>query len=61
MNLIIGLVTGAFGLSMFITCQIAGIKEDQFVRGSVPPDAVLIDALILVTFDPAVPACVFAS
>jgi len=64
MNLMIGLVTPPFGLNMFITCQIAGVTQGQFVREAIPFYATLIAALMLVTFIPAlstaVPAYVFA-
>ncbi|MCX7324198.1 MAG: TRAP transporter large permease [Hyphomicrobiales bacterium] len=53
MNLMIGLITPPFGLNMFITCQIAGIRQGEFVREAIPFYVILIMALMVVTFVPS--------
>lgn len=53
MNLMIGLITPPFGLNIFITCQIAGIRQGAFVREAVPFYIVLLAALAVVTFVPS--------
>lgn len=52
-NLMIGLVTPPFGLSMFVACEIAGARQSQFVKAMLPYYAALLAGLALVAFVPA--------
>lgn len=49
-NLMIGMITPPFGVSMYITCDIAHINMKQFTKAAWPMIAVLILVLMLITY-----------
>jgi len=51
-NLLIGLVTPPYGLTMYLLCQIAGISLQQFWRHMWPIFLTMIVALVIVTLYP---------
>lgn len=53
LNLMIGLVTPPYGISMFITCEIANCSIQDFIRESLPFYAILFVLLMLVTYVPS--------
>lgn len=56
-NLVIGLATPPFGLTLFITSPIAGVPLEDTVKNALPLIAVSIGVLLLLTFVPEV--CLF--
>ena len=54
LNLMIGLITPPVGMSMFITCRIAGIQVAEFAREIWPFVIALVGVLLLVTYFPSV-------
>ena len=52
LNLMIGLLTPPMGLSMFIVCDIAKITTPQFVKEAWPFMALLVGALLVITYVP---------
>jgi len=53
-NLVIGLVTPPFGIVLFATSPIAGVKFEETFRDAIPFIAVTLVVLILVTYIPNV-------
>jgi tripartite ATP-independent transporter DctM subunit len=53
LNLMVGLVTPPYGISMFITCEIANCSVQDFVRESLPFYAILFGLLLMVTYIPS--------
>lgn len=53
-NLLIGLITPPYGLTMFVLCRIAGINIDEFWRYAWPIFGTLVFALLLVTMLPSI-------
>ena len=51
-NLLIGLITPPYGLTMYLLCQIAGVSLHQFWRHMWPIFVTMLVALLLVTFYP---------
>lgn len=56
-NLVVGLATPPFGITLFVTSPIAKVKIEETVRESIPFLAVTIGVLLFITFVPAV--CLF--
>lgn len=54
LNLMIGLVTPPFGMSMFVLCKISGVSMVDFVREALPFYLALLIVLALVTIFPAI-------
>ena len=54
-NLVIGLATPPFGITLFITSPLAGVKLEQTVKEALPFVAVSIAVLLLITFVPDLP------
>jgi tripartite ATP-independent transporter DctM subunit len=52
LNLMIGLITPPMGLTMFITCKIAGVRAMDFLREGYPFMVLLFFALLVVTYMP---------
>lgn len=52
-NLLIGLITPPYGLTMYLLCRISGISLAEFWRYAWPIFAAMVFALLLVTFIPA--------
>lgn len=52
LNLMIGLITPPYGLSMFIVCDIAKINVRSFLKEALPFYLILFIVLMLVTFVP---------
>ncbi|MEP3437350.1 MAG: TRAP transporter large permease [Hoeflea sp.] len=52
LNLMIGLVTPPFGLSMFIACEISGVRQGAFIKAMAPYYLALLSGLLLVAFVP---------
>lgn len=53
-NLVIGLATPPFGITLFVTSPIAGVKLEDTVKESIPFLVVTIGVLLLITFVPNV-------
>lgn len=53
-NLVVGLATPPFGITLFVTSPIAGVKLEETVRESIPFLIVTIGVLLLITFVPQV-------
>lgn len=53
-NLVIGLATPPFGITLFVTSPVAGVKLEETAREALPFLAVTIGVLLLVTFVPQV-------
>ena len=53
-NLVVGLATPPFGITLFVTSPIAGVKIEDTVREAVPYILITIAVLLLVTFIPAI-------
>lgn len=53
-NLVIGLATPPFGITLFVTSPLAGCKLEETVREAIPFLLVTIGVLLLVTFVPQV-------
>lgn len=51
-NLVIGLATPPFGIALFVTSPMAGVKIEDTVKEALPFIAVSIAALILITYIP---------
>ena len=51
-NLVIGLATPPFGITLFITSPMAGVKLEETVKEAVPLLIVTIAVLLLATFVP---------
>lgn len=56
-NLVVGLATPPFGITLFVTSPIAKVKIEDTVREAIPFLAVTIGILLLITFVPEV--CLF--
>lgn len=56
-NLVIGLSTPPFGIVLFVTSPIAGVKLEDTVRAAWPLVAVSIGILVLITYVPGI--CLF--
>ncbi len=54
-NLVIGLATPPFGITLFITSPLAGVKLEQTVKEALPFIIVSIAILLLITFVPDLP------
>ncbi len=54
MNLVVGLATPPFGITLFVTSPIAGVRIEDTVKEAIPYLAVTIAVLLLVTFVPAI-------
>lgn len=53
-NLVVGLATPPFGITLFVTSPMAGVKIEETAREALPFLAVTIGVLLLVTFVPQV-------
>ncbi len=53
-NLVVGLATPPFGITLFVTSPVAGCKLEETVREAIPFLAVTIGVLLLITFVPQV-------
>lgn len=53
-NLVIGLATPPFGITLFVTSPIAGVKLEDTVKEAIPFLLVTIGVLLLITFVPQV-------
>lgn len=53
-NLVIGLATPPFGITLFVTSPIAGVKLEDTVKEAIPFLVVTIGVLLLITFVPNV-------
>lgn len=53
-NLVVGLATPPFGITLFITSPIAGVKIEETVKEAIPFLVVTIGVLLLVTFFPQI-------
>lgn len=53
-NLVVGLATPPFGITLFVTSPVAGVKLEETVRESIPFLVVTIGVLLLITFVPQV-------
>jgi len=51
-NLVVGLATPPFGITLFVTSPAAGVRVEQTARQALPFLAVTIGILLLVTFVP---------
>lgn len=51
-NLVIGLATPPFGIALFVTSPIAGVKIEETVKEALPMMGVSIGVLLLITFIP---------
>lgn len=56
-NLVVGLATPPFGITLFITSPIAGVTVEQTTREAIPFLAATIGVLLLITFVPEI--CLF--
>ncbi|MCI8649448.1 MAG: TRAP transporter large permease [Anaerotruncus sp.] len=56
-NLVVGLATPPFGITLFITSPIAGVRLEDTVKEAIPFITVTIAVLLLVTFVPSI--CLF--
>lgn len=56
-NLVVGLATPPFGITLFVTSPIAGVKLEETVKEAIPFLVVTIGSLLLVTFVPDI--CLF--
>ncbi len=54
MNLVVGLATPPFGITLFVTSPIAGVRIEDTVKEAIPYLVVTIAILLLVTFVPAI-------
>jgi tripartite ATP-independent transporter DctM subunit len=54
LNLMIGLITPPYGMSMFITCKIANISVTEFSKDLLPNLVALVIVLILITYIPGI-------
>jgi TRAP-type C4-dicarboxylate transport system permease large subunit len=54
LNLAIGTLTPPLGTIMFTTCSITGCKFGEFIKEVIPFLGVLVIALLLVTYIPAI-------
>ncbi|HWT81324.1 MAG TPA: TRAP transporter large permease [Candidatus Methylomirabilis sp.] len=54
LNLMIGLLTPPFGMSMFVTSRLAGVSLAEFVQEALPFIATLIVVLLLITLVPSI-------
>lgn len=52
-NLVVGLATPPFGITLFVTSPVAGVRVEDTVREAIPYLLVTIAILLLVTFVPA--------
>ncbi len=52
MNLVVGLATPPFGITLFVTSPIAGVRIEDTVKEAIPFVAATIGVLLLVTFCP---------
>ena len=52
MNLVVGLATPPFGITLFVTSPIAGVRIEDTVKEAIPFIAATIGVLMLVTFCP---------
>lgn len=52
MNLVVGLATPPFGITLFVTSPIAGVRVEDTVKEAIPFIAATIGVLMLVTFCP---------
>lgn len=53
-NLAIGMCTPPLGVNLFISCEIAGIRLEEIVRGIIPFLLVMIAVLMLISFIPQI-------
>ena len=53
----VGLATPPFGITLFVTSPIAGVKLEETVKEAIPFLVVTIGSLLLVTFVPDI--CLF--
>ncbi len=53
-NLVIGLATPPFGITLFVTSPIAGVSVEETVREAIPYLIVTVAMLLITTFVPAV-------
>ena len=53
-NLMIGMITPPFGVSMYITCSIAKINMKQYTKAALPFIAILLAVLLLITYVPPI-------
>ncbi len=53
-NLVVGLATPPFGITLFVTSPIAGVKVEETVREAIPYLLVTLAILLLITFVPAI-------
>jgi TRAP-type C4-dicarboxylate transport system permease large subunit len=51
-NLSIGAITPPFGTTMFLTCNLTGVKLDEYMREIWPFYAALLVALAVTTYVP---------
>ncbi len=56
-NLVIGLATPPFGITLFVTSPIANVKVEETVKEVIPFIGVTISVLLLITFVPGI--CLF--
>lgn len=52
-NLVVGLATPPFGITLFVTSPVAGVKIEETVREAIPYLIVTIAILLLITFVPS--------
>lgn len=53
-NLVVGLATPPFGVALFVTSPIAGVKIEETVKEAIPLIGITIIVLLLVTFVPQI-------
>jgi len=53
-NLVIGLATPPFGIALFVTSPMAGVKIEETVKEALPLIAVSIIVLLLITYIPQI-------
>lgn len=53
-NLVVGLATPPFGIALFVTSPIAGVKIEETAKEAIPLLAVTIGILLVVTFVPQI-------
>jgi tripartite ATP-independent transporter DctM subunit len=53
-NLVIGLSTPPFGIVLFVTSPIAGVKLEDTVRSAIPLILISIAVLLLITYTPSI-------
>lgn len=51
-NLVVGLATPPFGITLFVTSPIAGVKVEETIKEAIPLIAITIAVLLLTTFIP---------